>query len=50
MRCITGYSSSDHERNEDTLKGLKADLVKKKLAQCKQKWRNHIRMEDMDNH
>jgi hypothetical protein len=47
MRPTAGYSLLGYERNEDVLE-LTADQVRKKLAQYKQKWFNHVsRMEDI---
>jgi hypothetical protein len=43
----TGYHLLDQRRNEDILKEIKVDPVKRKLIQYKQKWLNHFcRIED----
>jgi hypothetical protein len=48
MGRTAGYSLLDHRNNEDILEELKVGPVGKKLAQCKQKWLNHVsRMEDL---
>jgi len=48
IRHTAGYGLLDHRRNEDMLEELKVDLVKKKLAQYKQKCLNLLGgMEDI---
>jgi len=48
MRHIAGYSLLDKRRNYGIWEEFKADAVKMKLEQCKQKWLNHvISVEDM---
>jgi len=48
MTLTTGYSLLDQRRNENILQELKVDSAEKKLAQCTQKWLNHVsRMEDI---
>jgi hypothetical protein len=42
VRLAVGYSLLDHRRNKKFLEVLKVDPVEKKLAQCKQKWLNHV--------
>jgi len=42
MGHIVGYSLLDHIRSEETFKELRTEPVKKKLAQYKQKWFNHV--------
>jgi hypothetical protein len=43
MRHAAGYSLLGLRRNEDILEELNLDMVKKKLAHCKQKWLNYVR-------
>jgi hypothetical protein len=47
MTRTAGYDLLDHRRSEGILEELEVDPVGNKLAQHKQKWLNHIRMEDI---
>jgi hypothetical protein len=50
-RPTPGYSLSDHRRNENVLGEFKVDPDKRKLAQYKQKYLNHVsRLEDITQH
>jgi hypothetical protein len=48
VRRTVRYTLLDRRRNGDTLEEHEMDSVEKKLAQCEQKWLNHVsRMEDI---
>jgi hypothetical protein len=50
MRITAGYNLLYHSKNEDILEQLKLVPVENTLAQCKQKWLNHVsRVEDIQN-
>jgi hypothetical protein len=47
-RHTAGYNSLNRRRNGNISEKINIDSVKKKLAQCKEKWLNHVsRMEDI---